>query len=109
MSEGEDADPTHILTTAAAFVSNSFGKDQMALGAEYGFRKMIYLRGGYSFEQGAGSTDNQDLTSAFSGPTGGVTLSLPVSDSGTRIGIDYSYRATISFDGTHSIGLRINL
>ncbi|MCI5055854.1 MAG: PorV/PorQ family protein [Flavobacteriales bacterium] len=103
------AEPTQIITAAGSFTSNSFGKDQIAIGAEYGFKKMVFVRAGYLYEDGVASSNAQDLTNAFSGPTAGLSLSMPFVKDGPRIGLDYSYRATKSFDGTHSIGLRINI
>jgi hypothetical protein len=109
MTEAEDAVPLQKITAAGSFISNSFGKDQMAVGAEYSYNKMVYVRAGYLYEEGTGSKDAQDLTNAYSGPTAGLTLSVPFIKDGPRIGLDYAFRATKSFDGTHSLGLRINL
>ena len=37
------------------------------------------------------------------------TVELPMGSSGSTFGIDYSYRHTDPFQGSHSIGARINL
>lgn len=103
--------PMHIITVSGNFLSNSFGKDQMMLGVEYGFNKIFKVRGGYAYESGlAGSRASKDFTNAFTGPTAGASLYLPLNKiTGSNISFDYSYRATVSFNGTHSFGLKINL
>ncbi len=42
----------HRVTGAGTFTSNSFGKDQFRIGAEYGFKQLIMVRAGYLYEQG---------------------------------------------------------
>ncbi|MBA3899927.1 MAG: PorV/PorQ family protein [Bacteroidetes bacterium] len=97
----------HRLTAAANFTSNSFTKDQYLLGLEYGFRNFFMLRGGYAHEEGL--RDIATRTTAFTGPTAGVTIEVPLNDNGSTFGIDYSYRSTNPFNGVHTIGARITL
>ncbi len=95
------------LTLAGNFQSNSFTKDQIILGAEYALKEVLMLRAGYAYEDGILS--DADRTSVYTGPTAGVTVEIPLNkESGSTFGIDYSYRATNPFSGTHSIGARIN-
>jgi hypothetical protein len=97
----------HRLTAAGNFTSNSFTRDQINLGVEYAFREMFMIRGGYVYEEEA---LDKDLTrTALIGPTAGASVILPLGKGGTTIGLDYSYRATRSFDGTHTIGIRLGL
>ena len=104
------SDIDHKVTVAGSFVSNAFGKDQFILGAEYSFRSFLQARVGYAYEKGSvGSVDTKDLTSAFTGPSAGASFILPLGSNGNKLAIDYSYRTTISFSGTHSIGLRLNI
>jgi len=95
------------LTANAQYTSNSFTKDQLGLGAEFIFRERFILRGGYQWEEGIGS--DEDRTSVFTGPAGGLTVQIPTGENGTIIGLDYSYRVTNPFDGVHSIGVHISL
>ena len=44
---GDTATKTHRITLAGAFVSNSFTKDELRVGLEYGFKTYFMLRGGY--------------------------------------------------------------
>jgi hypothetical protein len=110
---GGDTASVHRITLAGAFVSNSFTKDEFRFGLEYGFKSFLMLRAGYGFEKGIGTDDEtQDnyRTTAQKGLSAGFTVELPLSKSkGTTFGLDYSYRATAPFDGTHSIGVRLAL
>ena len=45
--------------------------------------------------------------STMSGPCAGLSIELPMGNS--TFGIDYSYRDSQVFQGTHSIGVRIDL
>lgn len=97
----------HRLSVAGNFTSNSFTRDQINLGVEYAFKEMFMIRGGYVYEEDA---LDEDLTrTTLVGPTGGASILYPLGKSGTQIGLDYSYRATRSFDGIHTIGVRLSL
>ncbi len=98
----------HRVTVAANFASNSFTKDQFAFGAEYAFRKMIHLRGGYLWEQDI--TDKSASETVFTGPSAGISIDFPFGDEKQSVlALDYSYRATNPFDGVHCLGLRLSL
>lgn len=99
----------HRLTVAATFTSNSFSKDQINSGLEYGFKSYLMLRAGYSYNRTVKTDLYGKESSFFTGPTAGLTFEVPMSKkSGTTFGLDYSYRATI-LKGVHSIGVRINI
>lgn len=110
---GGDSASAHRITFAGAFVSNSFTKDEFRLGIEYGFKSFLMVRAGYGYEKGIGNDDDTKenyRTSAQKALSAGFTIELPLSkDKGTTFGLDYSYRSTMPFDGTHSIGVRMNL
>jgi hypothetical protein len=98
----------HRITFASSFVSNSFTRDQVTAGLEYGFKKLFMLRAGYTF-QGTDEHFNDEISNAFTGLGAGVTFELPIGKSGKALGLDYSYRDTDPFDGTHSFGLMFRL
>jgi hypothetical protein len=102
-----DITEDHTITAAAAFTSNSFTYDQFGGGIQYSFREMFSLRAGYLSEQNIGD-DDASLT-ALNGFSGGLSVDIPIGKSGRKFGIDYSYRGTRVFDGSHSIGARILL
>jgi hypothetical protein len=98
----------HRITLAANFTSNSFTKDQYSIGLEYSLKNILMLRGGYVFEKDI--LDNLVSTNAYNGPCAGLTVELPLNkEKSTTLGIDYSYRTTNPFLGTHTFGVRINL
>ena len=98
----------HRITLAGTFVSNSFGKDQYIVGLEYKMMQYLQLRGAYAFEKGI--FKSADRTNIYTGPSAGITVQVPVNKKkGSTIGIDYSYRPTNPFQGTHCIGARVNL
>ena len=97
----------HRLTGAGTFTSNSFQKDQYRIGCEYSYNELFMVRTGYTYEEGI--TDPATRTTALRGPSAGFTVELPMGSSGTTFGLDYSYRHTDPFQGSHSIGARINL
>ena len=96
----------HRLTGAGTFTSNSFQKDQYRLGCEYAYKEMVMLRTGYTYEDGI--RDPLTRTTALRGPSAGFTIELPMGN-GSTFGLDYSYRHTDPFQGSHTIGARINL
>lgn len=100
--------PAHRLSLAATFTSNSFTQDQYRAGVEYDFRSYLMLRLGYVYEK-----PDQSYNTAFNAHTGltaGFTVEIPLSKvKGGTFGVDYSYRATSPFLGTHNLGARINL
>jgi len=98
----------NTLTTAGNFTSNSFTKDQFILGLEYNFKSYLMLRAGYAYEKGI--YNKADRTTAYTGPCGGFTVEIPLNkEKGSSFALDYSYRTSDPFQGTHCIGARINL
>ncbi len=98
----------HRVTFAGNFTSNSFTKDQFALGVEYAFKKMIHLRGGYLYEKDI--TDDNLRQTVFTGPSAGLSVDLAFGpEKANTFAIDYGYRATNPFSGVHQIGLRVSL
>ncbi len=96
-----------VLELNGMFTSNSFTKDQLGFGVETRIGDNLELRAGYLWEQGLFSDDN--ATTAYTGPAGGLTLKVPTGSNGSVIGLDYSYRTTNPFNGTHSVGLKITI
>lgn len=97
----------HRVSVAANFTSNSFTLDQYAVGLEYGFKNYLMLRGGFTYEENI--FDDNLRTTVFTGPAAGFTLQVPFGKGGKSFGLDYSYRATNPFSGTHSFGAKFSL
>ena len=94
-----------VLELNGMFTSNSFTKDQFGVGVETRIGDNLELRAGYLWEQGIFSDDN--VTTAYTGPAGGLTLKVPTGSTGSVLGLDYSYRTTNPFSGTHTVGVKI--
>ena len=98
----------HRLTPAMTFTNHAFATNQFTTGLEYAYKEMFQLRGGYAYEKGG--LEYNTTTSAATGIMGGFTFELPVSkDSETTFALDYSYRHSNPFGGSHSFGVRLNL
>jgi hypothetical protein len=98
----------HHLIIALNFTSNSFAKDTYTLGLEYKMMEYLMLRGAYTYEKGL--TSKTTRTSVYTGPSAGLTVQVPFGkEKASSFAIDYSYRPTDPFAGTHNIGARINL
>lgn len=99
--------PDHRLTIAGNFRANAFSKDEFTLGLEYAFKTYLMIRGAYTYEDGIYSSDSR--TTAYLGPSAGITVQAPLNKKGSAFSIDYSYRFSKPYNGTHTIGARINL
>ena len=107
-----DADAQNKVTLVANYSSNAFSRDNLGIGAEYSFRDLFMVRGGYNAETGVSGDDvDAPLPSGISAGVSGV---IPVGKDRGELGkrkiiIDYAYRTTRVYDGTHNLGLRLNL
>jgi len=99
---------THRITIAGNFTSNSFTKDNLLVGVEYGWKNMLMVRAGMTLEKGIFKGEGY-RTTAFTGPTCGATVEIPFGEKKSTFGIDYAYRFTNPFGGVHTFGVRVNL
>jgi hypothetical protein len=97
----------HRLTLNGNFTSNSFSYDNGMFGVEYAWKEMLMFRVGTFVEQNM--FNDEARRNAFTGPAAGMTFEVPFNDKKSTIGLDYSYRFSNPFGGTHSFGLRLNL
>jgi len=99
------------FTLAGSFQSNAFTNDQFRLGGEFSFRDYVVLRAAYSYEQGqTADIESGERFTLDNGLSGGLSVQVPMNkEKGSIFAVDYSYRSTEHFDGTHSIGVRISL
>jgi hypothetical protein len=102
----------HRLTIAASFTSNAFYKDQFGLGLEYGLkvknRELVQLRAALKYEEGI--FNSETTTNGHSGISAGLTVDIPFSKEKARprMGLDYAWRSTHNFSGSHCAGIRLN-
>jgi hypothetical protein len=96
------------LTLVSNFTSNAFSRDNVGAGLEFSLGKNFAIRGAYKTE--FGTTNSAIQSSVDNGLSGGFSVGLPVKKgSDTRVSLDYAYRSTTVFAGTHNLGIRIDL
>lgn len=96
---------TNFLRAVANFTSNAFARDDVGIGAEFSFRDLVVLRGAYKVALDKGEDFEDNLYTGFAG---GVSIDVPLKRADNRIvGIDYAYRATNPFRGTHNFSIRL--
>jgi len=109
MSYDFNLDTDNRFTLLGNFTANSFARDQLGAGVEYALKENFMLRAAYKVEVGL-SAETDFEQSVYSGLSAGATLEVPTKKDGdSRFGIDYAYRATAPFNGTHNISVRITL
>ena len=89
-----------VVTVLGNFRSNSFSQDQFSGGIELGFRNILFVRGGYQYE------DDMDLT-FYNGANFGAGLNLDLG--GNTLVVDYAYRSTDFFDNVQMVTVNVVL
>jgi len=97
---------TNFLRGIANFTSNAFSRDDIGVGAEFSFRDLIVLRGAYKVSMDDGNGEESNL---YTGLAGGISIDVPLKRADNRtVGIDYAYRTTNPFRGSHSFAVRLS-
>ncbi len=87
------------------FTSNAFSRDQVGVGAEFVFRNMFTVRGAYKVD--LGQSDGIIGDNLYTGLAAGFSVDVPTGkDNANKLGVDYGFRATNPFKGTHNITVR---
>jgi hypothetical protein len=87
-------------TFITSFQNNNFANDEYRLGAEFAFKEMFFLRGGYSYVAEAVDVEEEQLF----GPTFGAGFKL---DTGIDLTVDYAYRVANFFDSNHMFAVKL--
>jgi hypothetical protein len=96
---GEDL----MVRAIGNFTSNAFSRDQLGGGLELSYNEMFTLRAAYKKDIGEATNEN-----VYTGISAGASVELPFAkDSKNKIGVDYAYRATNPFRGSHNLSLRL--
>jgi hypothetical protein len=96
------------LRTCGNFTSNAFSRDNIGLGAELYVKDFIALRAAYKYD--IGSIPGSATNNVYTGLAAGVSVNVPIKkNSNQKLGIDYAYRATNPFNGTHNLGIRLSI
>ena len=97
-----------FVRTAGNFTSNAFSRDNIGIGAEVHLNNLIVLRGAYRYD--LGSLPGDARNNIYTGVAAGLSVNVPIKkNSNRKIGIDYAYRTTSPFRGTHNFGLKVNI
>jgi hypothetical protein len=102
-----DAEDDHKLTGHFNFLSNSFQLDQYQLAADYTFKERFNIGCGYFIENKSSVSAYE--TNVLTGFSVGFGAYFPLTESGSRLGVNYAYRPTRTFSGNHSFGISLNL
>lgn len=88
------------------FTSNAFSRDQIGAGLEFSYQNLVVLRGAYKYDMGSTSESTSNIYTGFAV---GASIEVPIKKGGTNnLGLDYAYRTTNPFKGTHNFTLRFS-
>jgi hypothetical protein len=95
-----------VLAVLGNFTSNAFARDQAGVGAEFRYREFFALRAAYKYE----FNSNEIERTLDNGLAAGFSFAFGTKKgSNTRFALDYAYRSTFVFRGTHNLGIRVEL
>jgi hypothetical protein len=96
----------HRITPMGSFYSNAFGQDRFGAGIEYSFRNYFSFRFSQVFEEN--QWDEGTTRNVYSGQNAGVSFQIPFGQNDDMMfGLDYTYRHTYFYNGTHTVGARM--
>ncbi len=96
----------NYLRTLVNFTSNAFSRDQIGAGLEFSFQNMVVFRAAYKYDLGSSVVDSRNIYTGFSA---GGSIEVPFKKGGANnLGVDYAYRTTNPFKGTHNLTLRFS-
>ncbi len=97
----------HRVTLVANFTANSFSRDQIGAGLEYAFKEQFVGRLGYRTDM---ESDEDSDPPLYNGLSAGASVRVPLKgDISRRFSIDYAWRSTRIYNGTHNIGLSLSI
>ncbi|MBB4081013.1 long-subunit fatty acid transport protein [Lewinella aquimaris] len=101
------------VTLVGNFTANSFSRDQLGAGLEYAFREQFIARVGYRTDLDASTASEgtaADESPLYDGISAGASLRVPFrkGDPTRRFSVDYAYRSTRVYNGTHNVGLSLS-
>jgi hypothetical protein len=98
----------HRISVLGNFTANSFSRDQVGGGLEYALNEMFMVRAGYRYDLGSSAGDAD--RNVYTGLSAGVSIDVPLKKETTsRFGVDYAFRSTNPFNGTHNITIRYSM
>lgn len=99
----------HRLSVVGNFTSHSFSRDEIGAGMEYSYKDHVFFRGSYKMEVGRTAVGSSQQ-SVYDGLSLGIGLYTSLNKAkGQKLGIDYAYRTTHPWNGTHNLTLTVRL
>lgn len=95
-------DEDNKVSVAGSFVNNNFSYDEYRIGAEYSFKDIVFVRGGYNFSPQASDA----IPNIFQNFSAGFGINF-ASFSGLDITLDYAYIPVKYFDANNSFTVRM--
>jgi hypothetical protein len=97
----------HRVTLIGNFTANSFSRDQLGAAVEYAFREQFIARAGYRVDM---ETDELTEVPLYDGLSAGASIRVPFKkgDRSRRFSVDYAWRNTRIYNGTHNIGMGLS-
>lgn len=100
------------ITLVGNFTANSFSRDQVGAGMEYAFREQFLVRVGYRADLDTAEASEgtvADQSPLYDGISAGASVRVPFKkgDPQRRFSVDYAYRSTRVYGGTHNVGLSL--
>jgi len=104
-----DESSKHMITVLGNFTANSFSNDQLSGGLEYSMAKLFQIRAAYRYTTGLNSgKDTVAKAPVYNGLAAGVSVMIPLNkETEAKLAIDYGYRSSDPWDGSHSLALRM--
>jgi len=109
----------HRITLLGNFTANSYSRDEIGGGLEYSFNDRFMLRGAYKYDNRFGvDAIKGKVNNAYTGLSFGATFQFDVlkneDDEGnvtsiTKMAVDYAYRTSNPFSGTHNLTLSVKI
>lgn len=97
------------LSVVGNFTSHSFTRDDLGAGLEYSFHEILQLRASYKIQIGK-TAKGSSTGSVYEGLSMGLGLNIPFGrDDRQKLGIDYAYRTTQPWNGTHNLTLKLSI
>jgi hypothetical protein len=91
-------DEMNSLQFTGMYQNNNFSGDETKLGAEYGYNNLFFIRAGYQFAI-------QESDNYIYGFTAGAGINYEIEGFGVKV--DYAFRDTEFFDGSHVFALTL--
>ncbi len=109
----------HRVTVLGNFTANSFSRDELGAGIEYSFNERFMIRGAYKYDNRFGSDALLNkVNNAYTGLSLGASFQFDILKnvddddnviSVTKMAVDYAYRLSNPFSGTHNLTISIKI